>query len=88
MHPYRSGDTVVADRFRRAIAGDPRIEYRGVDAVVELAAEARARYNLALTDAFQVAVALGAGCDAILTNDLGMRRVTELTVLVLDDLEL
>lgn len=27
-------------------------------------------------------------CDAILTNDHGMRRVTEIAVIVLDDLEL
>jgi len=87
VHPYHSGDTALADRFRRAISGDRGIEYRGIDAVVERAAQMRARYNLALTDAFQIAAALAAGCDAILTNDLGMRRVTELTVLVLDNLE-
>lgn len=88
VHPFRSRDTALAARFRRAIVDDPRIEYHGVDPVVEQAAEIRARHNLALTDAFQVAVALETGCDAILTNDRDMRRVDALTVLVLDDLEL
>ncbi|MFA0754466.1 MAG: hypothetical protein IMHGJWDQ_002253 [Candidatus Fervidibacter sp.] len=33
-----------------------------------MAASLRARYNLSLTDAFQVAVALKAGCDAVLSE--------------------
>ncbi|MEN3001542.1 MAG: PIN domain-containing protein [Armatimonadota bacterium] len=49
------------------------------------AAEIRARYNLALTDAFQVAVAVAADCDAFLTNDKGLKRIREVSVLVLDD---
>ena len=52
------------------------------------AAELRARYNLSLPDAFQVAAALAASCDAFLTNDATLKRVTELTVIVLDDLDL
>jgi hypothetical protein len=42
----------------------------------------------AATDAFQVAAALNAGCDAILTNDVGLRRVTELPILIVGDLEI
>jgi predicted nucleic acid-binding protein len=52
------------------------------------AAELRARHRLRLPDAFQVAAGLEAGCQAFLTNDLALRRVTELRVLVLDELEL
>lgn len=51
------------------------------------AAELRAHYNLSLTDAFQVACALSAGCGAILTNDHHFRQVTELQVIILDDLD-
>jgi predicted nucleic acid-binding protein len=52
------------------------------------AAELRAFYNLTLTDALQIAAALGAGCEAFLTNDTELQRVKELRVLVLDQLEL
>jgi len=43
---------------------------------------------LGYTDAFQIAVALAAGCDAFLTSDNTLKRVSELTILVLDELEL
>lgn len=55
--------------------------------VADQAAELRARYNLSLPDAFQAAVALAAGCDAFLTNDATLKRVSELSVIVLDELE-
>ncbi len=51
------------------------------------AADIRARYNLSLTDAFQIACALSTGCSALLTNDHQFRQVTELQVIVLDDLD-
>ncbi|MFB2977929.1 type II toxin-antitoxin system VapC family toxin [Microseira sp. BLCC-F43] len=50
------------------------------------AEQIRSRYNLQLPDAFQIAIALAANCEAFLTNDVILRRVTELRVLVLDEL--
>lgn len=35
----------------------------------------------------QIATALTAGCEAFLSNDSSLKRVTELRVLTLDDLE-
>jgi predicted nucleic acid-binding protein len=54
----------------------------------ERAADLRARYNLRLPDALQIAAALGKSCDAFLTNDLQFKRVVELPILTLDELEL
>ncbi len=51
------------------------------------AAVFRARYNLTLSDALQVALAVRTGCEALLTNDGGLRRVREIRVLILDDLQ-
>ena len=60
-----------------------------VDAdVAERAADLRSRYKLKLPDALQIAAALETNCEAFLTNDIGLRSVTDLRVLVLDDLEL
>jgi predicted nucleic acid-binding protein len=52
-----------------------------------LSADLRAKYRLALSYAFQIATALTAGCDAFLTNDAELKRITEIKVLVLDDLK-
>ena len=88
VHPLRKQDTALAQQFRRAITGGAHTRYASLDAAAESAALLRARYNLSLTDAFQIAAALVAGCDAFLTNDLDLKRVVELPILVLDELEL
>ena len=46
----------------------------------------RARYNLSLTDALQIATAIQSDCDAFLTNDLQLKRVNELSILVVTEL--
>jgi predicted nucleic acid-binding protein len=47
------------------------------------AAQLRAIYNLSLTDALQLAVAIDANCDAFLTNDIELKRVVELNVIII-----
>ncbi len=56
--------------------------------VAELAAKLRASYQLRTPDALQIAASLAAGCKAFLTNDTDLKRVSELQVLVLDELSL
>ncbi|HIK12625.1 MAG TPA: PIN domain-containing protein [Oscillatoriaceae cyanobacterium M33_DOE_052] len=53
----------------------------------QLAGELRARYNLQLPDALQIATALVAGCEAFLTNDVQLKRITELKILLVSELE-
>jgi predicted nucleic acid-binding protein len=59
--------------------GDQQIE--------EGAARLRAKYNLRLPDALQMAAAISSGCDAFLTNNAQLERVTESKVLVIDALQ-
>jgi predicted nucleic acid-binding protein len=50
------------------------------------AARIRFRYNLQLADSLQIATAIAAHCDAFLTNDAQLKRVSELKVLVISEL--
>ncbi|NEP03796.1 MAG: PIN domain-containing protein [Okeania sp. SIO2G4] len=54
----------------------------------KLAAQIRAKYNLSLTDSLQIAVAIQSKCEAFLTNDLQLKRVNELSILVISELTL
>ena len=51
------------------------------------AAQLRANYNLSLTDALQLAVAIDANCDAFLTNDGELKRVVELNVIIMGEMD-
>lgn len=85
--PYRLNLVSVQQAFLDVIVQSNHTQCMPIDhGESRLAAELRASYHLSLADALQVAVALRAGCDAFLTNDMGLRRVAEIRMLVLDDL--
>ena len=88
--PFRNGDTQLVQRYRDLLLNSEDFQVFPIDtAIAEIAADLRARYNLRTPDAIQAATALSAGCDAFLTNNgRDFRRVTEMNVLVLNELEL
>ena len=89
IHPLQAGDAHLAQEYRDLLLHSEHLATYPVDAAVaERAADLRARYRLRIPDALQIAVALEAGCQAYLTNDAAMQRVGELSVLILDDLQL
>ena len=87
--PYRVGDAALAQRYQSFLLRSRNFSLDLVTAdIAEQAANLRARYGLRTPDALQIATALTAGCAALLTNDARLGRVSELRVLVLDELEL
>ncbi|HUN07100.1 MAG TPA: PIN domain-containing protein [Aggregatilineales bacterium] len=87
--PIREGNQQLQTSYRNLLTSTNNIALISINpTIAERAAELRARYNLKTPDALQIAVALYQQCDAFLTNDLGLKRVTEVQVLVLDELEL
>ncbi len=86
--PYRSGLTQLQQDFFDLIVFGRNTIFMPIDHEVgRRAATLRAQYSLTLLDALQIAAALSAGCEALLTNDVRLQRVTELRVIVLAELE-
>jgi predicted nucleic acid-binding protein len=86
--PIRLQQPSLQANFQDLLLGSDGISLVNIDAAIGAhAAELRVRYGFKLPDALQVATALASHCDAFLTNDRMLARVTELRVLVLADLE-
>lgn len=86
MYPNRDSNIDLQQAFIAVLTNGAHTHFVTIDESVSTrAAELRARYNLGLADALQFAVALEAGCDAFLTNDIALKRVTELEVIVLSE---
>lgn len=89
VHPLRNRNIDLQKRYREILQTSPNFYTEPINAkIAEAAAELRAKYNLRTPDALQIAAALENGCDAFLCNDNGLKRVTELRILILDDLTL
>ena len=87
VHPKRTGDRALERTYRLLLLESRNLSLIPVSPLIaERAAELRARYRLLTPDAIQIATALQQGCQTFLTNDLTLRRVTELRVLALEEL--
>jgi predicted nucleic acid-binding protein len=85
--PHRLSLTQLQQDFTDLICEGDHTEFISIDrAIAQTASELRAKYNLSLTDALQVSSALASNCQALLTNDAGLRRITALPVLLVSDL--
>jgi predicted nucleic acid-binding protein len=87
VKPLQLGFRDVADEYEMVLSTYPSLTIVGFDqATARRAAELRAIYRLRPADALQVAACLQGGATAFLTNDRGLRRVTEeIHVLLLED---
>jgi predicted nucleic acid-binding protein len=89
VQPIVSGRNDLQQTYRELLLKSSNFHTNPINAAVaETPARMRANYGLRLPDAIQIAFAIDVGCQAIVCNDRSMRRVTELSVLILDDLEL
>ena len=89
VQPLRQGDQQVAQDYTDLLLHSRHFATVSIDPVIATAAsDLRARYNQRTPDALQIAAAMKNGCQAFLTNDTALKRVIEIQVLVLNDLEL
>lgn len=85
--PYRLGIPQLQQDFIDLISQGEHTEFVGINrAIAQTAAALRARYNLSLTDALQVASALESNSQALLTNDAGLQRVAEIPIVLVSNL--
>ncbi len=89
IHPIRQGNTELAAQYRNLLSQSANFRLVPIDeAVAERAAILRSTYNLRLPDALQIAAAVYLGCDAFLTNDKQLKKVSDIQVVLLDELTL
>ena len=87
--PIRRNQLSLRDSYSDLLLNSAHFQTASITPeITERTADLRARYKIRTPDAFQLAVAWAAGCDAFLTNDAALARIKELRVLILDDLEL
>ncbi len=85
--PVGVGDTQLIDEYIDILYNAQNFHLISISAeIARHAAELRSRYGLRTPDALQISALISVGCDGLLTNDLRMRAIKELRVLILDDL--
>ena len=89
VQPLKISNTALAQEYRDVLVSSNQFTLVTVTEDIAITAgEIRARYAFRTPDAIHVATAIATGCDTILTNDAAMKRVTDLNVVYMNDLEL
>ena len=87
--PLKQGQVHLQKEYRDLLLHSANFYTLSVNAeIAEQAAILRARHGLRTPDALQLAVAKTANCQVFLTNDKALKRVEDVNVLILDELEL
>lgn len=89
VHSIRNQNINLKNRYYDILRSSPNFFTENIDSsTAEIAAKLQAKYNLRTPDTLQIATALQNSCDAFLSNDKDLKRVQELQILILDELEL
>lgn len=85
--PKQLGHHVAADSYKVVLSTFPNLELRRADvAITEQAADLRVRYRLPTPEAIQLATAIVDGAEAFIGNSEALRAVSEIEVVLLEDL--
>jgi predicted nucleic acid-binding protein len=88
VHPIREGHADLEETYRALLTAGEGTTFWPIGVrEASIAAQLRAKHGLALADSFQLAIAIQADCQALLTNDSALSRVTEVRVVVVGDLQ-
>jgi predicted nucleic acid-binding protein len=87
VHPLKIGDLDLATSFEKLIVHRNNTFFAATNPIIaKQAADIRAHYGLKLPDSIQIATAIFMKCDLLITNDVDFKRVKEITIVVVEDL--
>ena len=86
VQPLRSKNEGLANRYRDILLySEGLTTFEVLHEVAEMASKLRARYSIKTPDAIQIAVGILYGAKRFLTNDPALKKVSDISVLVLDE---
>ncbi len=89
IHPFQQSNVSAINTFTNLIVSGANTTFVSLGEVIaRRAAALRVKYKFKLPDSLQLATAIESGCESFLTNDHQLSQVSEINVIVIDDLEL
>ncbi len=87
VQPMRLNQYALAEQYEEILTTSAHIDIYDIDIEIsKRAAKLRADYNLKTPDAIQIATGIEKKADFFMTNDLDLKRVSEIEILILGEL--
>jgi len=87
VHPMRENEQQLVEEYQNILCNSPSIDI--IDLTIDIAIQAaslRAKYGLKTPDSIQVATAINAYSEYFLTNDIRLKAISEIEILILDEI--
>lgn len=87
VYPMRANEQQLVEEYQNILCNSPSIDI--IDLTIEIAIKAatlRAKYGIKTPDAIQVATAINASSEYFLTNDIRLKAISEIEILILDEI--
>lgn len=86
VQPQRDGRGDLVKIYEQTLLNSRQVHLHNIDVMLaKRAVQLRAQYNFRVPDALQLSTALEYGATLFVTNDRRLAKITELSVLILDD---
>ena len=87
VKPRRDGNLAVAKDYKDLLLTFPNLKIINLDLKIsDIASDLRAKYGIKTPDAIQIATTIYGGSKSFITNDESLKKVEEISVLLLDDI--
>jgi len=87
VKPKRENNSIITERYKILLETFPNLQVKTLDEnIADVASILRANYNINTPDAIQVATSLDAQADIFITNDISLKKVKEIKVLLLSEM--
>lgn len=84
--PMRMNENLLVEQYQNILFNSATINIFDLNIeIAKLAAAYRAKYGLKTPDSIQIATAVNVSADFFFTNDMRLKAVTEIEILILDE---
>jgi predicted nucleic acid-binding protein len=87
VKPKKENNLLLTERYKLLFETFPNLQVKELNEnIADIASNLRANYNINTPDAIQIATSLEAKADIFITNDVTLKKISEIKVLLLSEM--
>ena len=87
VKPKKENNSLLVERYKLLLETFPNLQVHEINEnIADIASSLRANYNINTPDAIQIATSLDAKADIFITNDVNLKKISEIKVLLLSEM--
>jgi len=87
VKPRKENNLLLTERYKLLFETFPNLQVKTLNEnIADISSSLRANYNINIPDAIQIATSLEAKADIFITNDVNLKKISEIKVLLLNEM--